>query len=223
MFLDELIDPFYKKLGLDYRKNLRCGQICEAPILYAYEHREIWRPSAYDGTETVASDFRIIARPFDAFKLTRTIHTPRLEPYEEFPAIRAKIRPCVLLAPDPAPIHIQEIRGGGKIDRHLCVTVPCYGVVDAMGKAKFPRPFLDRVRKLEFPHFMFLPGSTPLDKDSVLRLDSMQPVFHGELEPTQWMLEEEALKVFLGQVRMFTTGRYSDEYQTVREWLLKGE
>jgi hypothetical protein len=100
MYLDELIGDFYQKLGTDFRVNLRPGQICKAPVLYSHENAEVWRPSRFDYSNTHATDFSIIAAPGSAYKQTSTIHSPRLEPYEEFPVIRAKVRPVVLIVPE---------------------------------------------------------------------------------------------------------------------------
>jgi hypothetical protein len=157
MRLDEFIEGFYQKLGTDFRANVRAGQICNAPFLYSYENAEVWRPSKFDGSQTQATDFSIVARPGDAYQRSATIHSPRLESYEEFPVVRAKHRPVVLLVPDPPEVGIRDFRGGGRINRHLCLCAPCYGVVDAMDKSKYPQNFIDRVRLLEFPQFMFYP------------------------------------------------------------------
>jgi hypothetical protein len=220
MFLDEFIDDFYQELGTDFRANLQAGQVCKAPVLYSYENAEVWRPSRFDASKTQATDFSIVARPGDAYKQTTTIHSPRLEPYEEFPVIRAKFRPVVLLVPDPPEVDIRDLRGGGRINRHLCLVAPCYGVVDAMGKAKYRQDFIDRVRLLEFPQFMFLPEAPSMQKDSLLRLDSIQHVFHNELEATRWALSEEIQKILRGQIAYLLTAAYEGDYKVARDILL---
>jgi hypothetical protein len=220
MLLDEFIDDFYQKLGTDFRANLRAGQICKAPVLYSYENAEVWRPSRFDTSQTHATDFSIVPRPGDAYKRSATIHSPRLESYEEFPVIRAKLRPVVLLVPDPQEIGIRDFRGGGRINRHLCLVAPCYGVVDAMGKSKYPQEFIDRVRLLEFPQFMFLPETACMPKDSLLRLDSIQHIFHNELEPTQWALSEDVQKILCGQMTYLLTGAYEGDYKVARDALM---
>ena len=220
MFLHELITDFYEKLGLDYRATLRPSQICTAPVLYSYENAQVWRPSRFDGSQTNATDFQIVSQPGDAYRQSSTIHTPRLEPYEEFPVIRAKVRPVLVLVPEPSPITIQEIRGGGRINRHLCLVAPCYSVVDRMGKAKYTTGFLERVCHLEFPQFLFLPQCACLPNDSLCRLDSIQHVFRGQLEPTQWTLASEIRKIVSGQLNFLFTGTYDAEYKIARDMLL---
>jgi hypothetical protein len=220
MFLDEFIEDFYQKLGSDFRANLRPGQICKAPVLYSYENVEVWRPSKFDYSDTHATDFKIINAPGNAYKQTGTIHSPKLESYEEFPVIRAKVRPVVLLVPDPPEINIPDLRGGGRINRHLCLVAPCYGLVDAMGKSKYPQPFRDRVRLLEFPQFMFLPSTACMDKDGLLRLDSIQHVFHNQLEATQWAMSEDLQRILFGQLTFLLTGNYGGEYKAARDILM---
>jgi hypothetical protein len=219
VFLHQLIEDFYTKLGLDYRANLRAHQFAWAPVLYSYENAEIWRPSQYDGSQTNATDFRPVARPGDAYQTATTIHTPRLEAYEEFPVVRAKMRPVLLLVPAPAPIAAQELRGGGRVNRHLCLVAPCYSVVDRMGKAKFSAAFLERVCRLEFSQFFFMPKCAFLSNDSLCRLDSIQHVFHNQLDPIQWSLSGEISKIVNGQLKFLFTGDYGGDYQTARDIL----
>jgi hypothetical protein len=219
-FLDDLISEPFEKLGLDFRSNLQPGQICQAPVLYSYENTEIWRPSALDASGTAATNFCVTAAAGDAYKKKFILQSPRLEAYEEFPVLRAKHRPVVLLVPRPKDIKIHDVKGGGKINRHLCLVSPCYSVEDEMGKAKFAPEFLKGVRLLEYPQFMFLPKSICLKNDSLLRLDSIQHVFHNHLEASQWRLSLDLLKILLGQVAFLFTRVYSGEYQAARDLLI---
>jgi hypothetical protein len=220
MFLDELVGDFYQELSTDFRASLRFGQICGTPVLYSYEHAELWRASSFDASETQATDFSIISRPSDAYRRSTTIHSPRLEPYEEFPVVRAKFRPVIMLVPDPPEIAIPDLRGGGRINRHLCLVAPCYGVVDAMSKSKYREEFLNRVRCLEFPQFMFLPNMTCMPKDSLLRLDSIQHAFHNQLDPTRWALSPDIQAILRGQLSFLFAGLYDGEYKAARDTLM---
>ena len=219
-FLDSIIDEPFEKLGADFRAVLRPGQLCQAPVLYAYENSEIWRPSGLDESGTAATHFSVIATPGDAYKTPNILKSPRLEAYEEFPVLRAKCRPVILLVPSPTEINLRDVKGGGRINRHLCLVAPCYSVADGMGKSKFPDEFLKKVRLLEYPQFMFLPNAACLKNDSLLRLDSIHHVFHNQLDPSQWRISPELLKVLLGQVTYFFTTFYGGEYQIMRDLLL---
>ncbi|MDA2914787.1 hypothetical protein MYX77_12710, partial [Acidobacteriia bacterium AH_259_A11_L15] len=169
-----------------------------------------------------AKNFEIVSAGADAFRRQTPLQSPKLEAYEEFPVVTAKKRPVILIVPDPPPTRERSLPRGGRIERHLCLVAPCFGVVDPLGKAKFAKSFLDRVRKLEFPHFIFLPAAGgPLDRDSLLRLDSLQTVFHNHLEPMQWRVADDVLPILQGQIRFFTTGAYEGDYATIRELLMK--
>jgi hypothetical protein len=220
-FLDDLIAEPFEKLGTDFRANFTPGQICQTPVLYSYENGELWRPSAWDASGTMATHFVVTSKPGDAYKQEKIIGSPKLEYNEEFPVVRAKYRPVVLLVPCPQEIAIKDVRGGGKINRHLCLVSPCYSVADRAGKAKFRQEFLDKVRILEYPHFMFLPKSACLTNDSLLRLDSIQHVFHNELEPTQWRLCDELMEILRGQLTYLMTKVYGGAYAYYRNELQK--
>jgi hypothetical protein len=215
--LDELIEDFYTKMGLDFRANMQPGQICTTPVLYSNENAEIWRPSRYDGSQTQAIDFHQIAKPGSAYKEARVIHTPRLNAYEEFPVIRAKCRPVILLALDPPAIAVRpDIM---KLDKHLCLVAPCYSVVDPMGKTKIDLSLLDRVRRLEFPQFLFLPKVAALDNDSLLRLDSIQHTYRTHLEPAQYRLSTEVWRIVCGQLDCIFSGICAGEFKVARDIL----
>lgn len=220
-FLDELISTQFEKLGSDFRKNLRVGQICRAPVLYCYESSEIWRPCGLDMSGTMATYFNPISQPGDAYKTTNILAKPRLEAYEEFPVVRAKFRPVILLVPSPAPSDIPKLPGGSPIDRHLCLVAPCYSVQDPAGKPRFPQKFLENVRRLLYPHFLFLVNQQPcLPNDSILRLDTIQHVFHNHLQPTEWRLPPDLLKILLGQLAFLFSNIYEGEFKVARNLLL---
>lgn len=220
MPLHECISPFYAKLGGDYRSNLVVGQICETKVLYCYENQEIWRPINLDTSGTFASVFKIEAQPSDAFKSGRILHSPRLEAYEEFAVVRAKQRPVIVLVPQQSQIVLKESPGPMKVNKKLVTVAPCYSVVNAQDECKTDPAFLMRVSDLEFPHFMFLPQGPCIEKDSLLRLDSVHHTFHPHLEPKQYALAPDIVKILLGQLeRIFATGN-GDAYVEARNILL---
>lgn len=220
MPLHELIKPFYVKLGDEYRSKLVVGQICVASVLYTYEHREIWRPCALDSSGTSATVFKIESQPGDAYKSGLLLHTPRLEAYEEFPVVRAKRRPVLVLVPKQEEINLREHGGMMKVNKKLVTVAPCYGVVNEQDECKTDKAFLERVSNLEFPHFMLLPRDVCITKDSLLRLDSIHHTFHPHLEPKQYALAPDIVKILLGQLeRVFGTGN-GDAYVEARSILL---
>ncbi len=220
MPLHELIKPFYVKLGDDYRTKLVVGQICIISVLYTYENRQVWRPVGLDNSGTSATFFKIEAEPGDAYKSGTLLHTPRLEAYEEFPVVRAKRRPVIVLVPKQDEINLKEHGGMMRVNKKFVSVAPCYGVVNEHDECKTDKSFLERVSNLEFPHFMFLPRDVCVPKDSLLRLDSIHHTFYPHLEPKQYALAPDIVKILLGQLeRIFGTGN-GDAYVEARSILL---
>jgi hypothetical protein len=59
-----------------------------------------------------------------------------------------------------------------------------------------------------------------MSKDSLLRLDSIQHIFHNELEPTQWALSEDIRRILCGQMTYLLTGTYEGDYKIARDALM---
>ena len=225
MFIDEWFgDAFYMKLPLGYHSHFSLGQFFWTHAYYAHENLELWRPvpDPNEPTKTIASTFQIVTAGHDAFHRTLPLAVPRLETNEEFLVIRAKRRPVVLLQPE-LPLPEVESRGyRGKVQRRRCLVAQVFGLADTRtGHEQFSRSFVDRLRKMEFPQFMFLPNTAGLlEVDSFLRLDELQSVFTPHLEPTQHALGEEVLKILRGQVAYLFAGVAPSEYTELRELLL---
>lgn len=157
VFLDDLITPFYERIGGGFRQAYRRGRVFRVPVGYTFEHRELWRPVQYDESRTSASSFRIVASPADAFARDTPLASPQLATNEEFIVVRAKRRPVILLSPSPVPPEVAPVRRGGRVHRKLALVVPISSVVDGAGRLKFQAGFLERVRMLEFEQFLYLP------------------------------------------------------------------
>lgn len=102
---------------------------------------------------------------------------------------------------------------GIKLERHLCVVAPVFGLSDSAGYARASTEFLERVRKLDYPQFLFLPKGGPLIMDSLLRLDEIQSVVVQNLAHTGYLLAPEALSVFRSQVGFYMGGNAGGEFQ----------
>lgn len=78
------------------------------------------------------------------------------------------------------------------------LVAPFYGTERTDGRAGWHPPFIDRIRRCEYPQFMLdalpLPGST---SESVLRFDHVQPIgrHHESYEPVGFCLSEDALLI----------------------------
>jgi hypothetical protein len=176
MFIDEFYgDQFYKQLPLGYHATFSFGQFFWTHAYYPHENLELWRPVPDPNapTKTIASAFRITPAGQDAFRRNLPLHTPRLETNEEFLVIRAKRRPVLLVQPEISLAGIDNRGYRGRIERRRCLVAQVFGLADTKtGQAQFSPPFMGRVRKMEFPQFMFLPQKPGLlEVDSLLRLD----------------------------------------------------
>lgn len=222
VLLRDIVANVYEKLGPKYRQEKAIGQLCDTPILYCYENSQIWRPCETDVTGTHASRFEIVAAGSDAYDRELPLKAPSLSIKEEFAVVRAKRRPVVV---------VRLADGTSKADaglsaatRLLPMVIPLYGVEDDLGRQKCPPVFLERVQQLEFPEFFFLPADgAAVQKDSLLPLFRMTHAFDGHLEPRQWKLSDNILRVLLGQLGFWLSGVYTGEYANAREMLLNPE
>lgn len=164
----------------------------------------------------MARDFNIQASVSDSFRRALPYTDPVLETNEEFIAIKAKPRPVILLQPpDPSLVIIKKGTYPAKIVRHLCPVVLVYSAVNEVGDSKFPPEFIERVRRLEYRQFMFLPKGGPITVDSLARLDEVQSVAESQLEPSEFALSAEVCKVLKSQVSYFYSGLSGNEFA---EW-----
>ena len=217
-FIDELITPFIVKGAPTDQKAFAFGQIFKAPVYYPHQRLELWRPDIVDQRLHTARNFNITAGVPDEFKRPLPYSFPPLETNEEFIALRAKIRPVVLIQPpDAALAEVPKVSMGIKLERHLCVVAPAFGLENAEGYSKVPDEFLQRVRRLEYPQFCFLAKGGPLTKDSLVRLDELQSIAINHLQPTGFALSAEALSLFRSQVSLFTGGSDGSEFAGYRD------
>jgi hypothetical protein len=227
MFIDEFYgDQFYKQLPLGYHACFSFGQFFWTHAYYPHENLELWRPvqDATEPTKTIASTFRITAAGQDAFRRNLPLHTPRLETNEEFLVIRAKWRPVVLVQPEVSLAGLDNRGYRGRIERRRCLVAQVFGLADTRtGDAQFSQSFISRVRKMEFPQFMFLPQKPGLlEVDSLLRLDELQSVFTPHLDAKQNALGDEVVEILRGQIAHLLLGARAGQgnYTQLREMLL---
>lgn len=211
-FLDEVFDPFYAPASK--AKDAYCfGQMFWCPAYYPHQNLAIWRPKNFDVKIGTARDFNIQASAADSFSRPLPYTDPVLETNEEFIAIKAKPRPVILLQPpDPSLLAIKKGHYPAKIVRHLCPVVLVYSAANEVGDSKFPPEFVERVRRLEYRQFIFLPKGGPLTVDSIARLDEIQSVAESQLEPTEFALSVDVCNVLKSQVSYFYSGLSGSEF-----------
>lgn len=129
---------------------------------------------------------------------------------------RAKKRPVLALSLPGAQIDRQALGFKGKPQNLTAKTIlvaPYYGVDEGTGRrAGWPQAFVSRVKRCEYPQFAW--DSLPISqvKESILRLDHIQPIssLHIAYEPTEWTLSEEALRVMQEWVAWHLLGESPD-------------
>lgn len=211
-FLDELFAPFCTKLPAPHPP-LAFGQIFRVPAYYPHSRLQVWRPKIFDAKIGTASDFNL-ATPKDIFSRKTTLSFPPLASNEEFIGIKAKPRPVVLIQPpDPKLSTIPPVQGGGKLARNLAPVGLLYSAVDTAGMSKFDTPFLDRVRVLEYPQFLFIPNGGPVAVDSLARFDELQSVDVSNLERTGYALNPEITSILKSQLSFLLTGLAGAAFQ----------
>lgn len=222
IFIDDLVAPYYEVLGLGYHKAPVRGQIGWVPILYTHEHREIWRPQSTDQTGTIATSFIITTAGQDAHRRTTPLSSPRLTTREEFPVVRAKIRPVIVLTLPMPEISGPPGKREDRINRGLCLVAPLYSVLDPVTDVpKYGEEFVKRVRKLEYEQFSYAPESVKARiRSSIVRLDAIQAVYHANLELTPIRLSSEALSILQGQIECYLAGGADTVFHDAREMLL---
>ncbi|MBZ5522454.1 MAG: hypothetical protein LAP21_09465 [Acidobacteriia bacterium] len=211
-FLDEVFQPFYTAAPT-HLADYAFGQIFRAPAYYPHQRLDIWRPKIIDTRLGIASDFNITTAGADAFQRALPFSSPPLKTNEEFIALKSKPRPVILIQPpDPALVSVKRTGYAGKVVRHLCPVALVYSAEDDAGNSKFDTEFLERIRKLEYRQFLFLPKGGPITVDSIARLDEVQSVAVNQLAPSQFALSKEVTDIVRSQVSYFFTGLSGREF-----------
>ena len=211
-FLDELFTPFCVKMSAP-APPMTFGQIFRVPAYYPHSRLQVWRPKVFDPKLSIASDFNLEV-PKDAFARRLPYTAPPLATNEEFLGIKAKKRPVILIQPpDPKLSTVPPIRGGAKLVRNVAPVGLLYSAVDAAQMSKFDPAFLDRVRLLEYPQFLFIPSSGPVVVDSLARFDELQSVDITNLEPTGYTLNPEIVSILKSQISFLLTGLGGEGFQ----------
>jgi len=230
MYIDELYqkEGFYESVSNDTKNDFKFGSIYRTHAYYPYENLQVWQeiPDSADRTESFASQFKVKSISRKSFGKTRSypLATPPIQSNEEFLVIRAKIRPVILLLPDyPSETEISKTLRK-KISRKRCLVGQVFSLADTnTNKEKFPREFVNRVRELEYPQFVFLPLERGLFKvPSLLRLDECQSVFTPHLEPTKFRLSEKIRALLRSQLAYLLDSQDGQSYVDHKN-LLSGE
>lgn len=139
---------------------------------------------------------------------------------------RAKKRPALVLGlAEEVPA---ALRGGSSANWMTAPTLliaPYYGMEGGEKRAGWKPPLVDRIRRCEFPQYVW--DKLPVDgaEFSILRLDHLQPVgrHHDSYESTPFCLSQEALGIVDEWLQWMMTGGLDPQgvLMDVREGLLQ--
>lgn len=140
-------------------------------------------------------------------------------------AYKAKRRPALILG-TPPPTTSSFLKGSPKSHRISPILLAPYYSCAQQGRTGYPPEFLNRVRRAEYPQFMWdlLPiGSDP--EGSLLRMDQIQSIGRSvsSCQETEWRLSNQALKIVDQWVSWLLVGvpPAGSELKETREFMLE--
>lgn len=222
VFFDEIFSPFWQTGAPRALEGYVFGQFFWTHSYYPHERLEVWRPENLDQKLHTARDFNPKSGLGDLFNKQVPYSFPHLKHDEEFLVLRAKKRPVMLIQPpDGGLTGLPKTTGDLKLERHLCIVAPVFSIVDEVGSSKMNAEVRDRIRLLQYPQFVMLPGGGggPLQRDSIMRFDELQSVAINQLEHTGFSPVTEVLDVVRAQAAFFLTGTGGDNFLGYRSLL----
>jgi hypothetical protein len=112
---------------------------------------------------------------------------------------RAKVRPCLVICEGGAPVdkRLRPSTSARWTSAPTFLVAPYYGTERTGDRGGWYAPFVDRIRACEYPQYILDELPLPGAKESVLRLDHIQPIgdHHDYYEPLPHKLSEDALGV----------------------------
>jgi hypothetical protein len=135
-------------------------------------------------------------------------------PGGEFLVLRSKRRPAVVIATPGQEIPTALRRGGATWQYAPTLLVaPFFGVAASESRAGWGAPLVERIRKCEYPQYLWdiLPGHK--GAESILRLDHLQPVGDSPSSFTieSFMMSDDAVRVLDDWLWWYFTGTYDEE------------
>jgi hypothetical protein len=126
---------------------------------------------------------------------------------------RGKRRPAIVVSTGGTPV-LRELRQGQSRWQFAptILVAPYYGADPSSTRGGWPAPFVERIRRAEYPQYMwdFLPISDG-KTESVLRLDHIMPIGADPANwtTTEYVLSDEARILFEEWIGWLMTGRLS--------------
>jgi len=178
------------------------GRLIRALVLYPDQKPYRILPEGRGEDVADHSRARLKVEPFAFDKPSRGEGLPvaglPLHPGESFLASRGKIRPCVVLSTGGTPVEKNLRRGGaGWQSAGTLLVAPYYGADPDGSRGGWNPEFVKRIRRAEYPQYMWdqlpLSGST----ESILRFDHVFPIGQdpASYRVTDFVLSSQALRL----------------------------
>lgn len=210
--------------------NIEVGQIVYTPVVYENRRQNVIEVQRSDSTShnRTTHIFRPLVDETDFRKKDRLpIAALSLGETEELLAIRAKQRPCLVIAkidgvhPSTLPEGTQRNKALNAFDG-MYLLAPIFSVSNGFKETCFGSVMTARVRCMMYPEFVYAPPIKPaLDVGGVIRLDRF---FWSHLvactEPYDIFATQEILGVCWSQIQIMNGTKPSDEYIELRDILL---
>lgn len=132
---------------------------------------------------------------------------------EVFAAYRAKMRPCLVIGSVSPSVDKSLTKGKPKLSTAPTMLIaPFYGVEQNSQRAGYNPRFIERVRHLGYPQFLWdkLP---PDNRESLLRLDHLQPIGtgYGSYKLIGYRLGGDALEIVDGLFQWLIWNRLPED------------
>jgi hypothetical protein len=193
-------------------QRVRRGRLLWAFVPHVDQHPFVLIPEGRsENTEHGSANYRFEPLRGNAVPERATLPVAGLPHYsgEVRLVLRAKKRPVLVLSTGgtdvPKPLRVGAARYQTNA---MIIAAPYYGADQGGSSGGWKPEFVTRIRRCEYPQYMW--DSLPLGgrKESILRLDHMQPIGrHGEsYELTEFVLHEDALALVDEYVMWFLLG-----------------
>lgn len=196
---------------------LRRGQLIKAfiPIVGALPYQLVPEGRSADPTDHTVARYRVLPLTASGLPPGPALPVAGLpsRPGEPYALFRAKRRPALVLSTSGSEIDASLKKGFPAWQTTPTVLVaPFFGVEADGGRAGWPPQFVTRIRRCEYPQYVwdYLPGAT--GKESILRLDQMQPIgkHAASHDDTGFSLTAEGLSILDEWTTWLITGTLGD-------------
>ncbi len=194
--LQYYVDPWWVKTEKATKERWRLGwalarHISESPFTLQILGRT--DPKEHDQAELQIVPFNVKAPP--APRPSLPVAAMPLRPKEYYCVQRGKIRPVLIIATPGTRINAEyQNLLRNKLHHPLYIVAPFYGVDQDGSRAGVPNEFVQRVKTCEYSQYLWDMLPDGRGKQSVLRLDQMQPIEPAccALECTNYKLSNDA-------------------------------